>query len=493
MDWGAYSEDGKTVDNDGEVRYNKSKYNEFNTLAMQWAYADSTNTGDTKVLNRNGKEFVLIEATDNGYVELYSNKNYERVKEVKREFKSKTDTIYEYIATYRNGQNNYNSNNNDVDGNAKSDSEYGQGSRQVGRKGLQSDSTTSTEHLQSSNKRGQAGLENSAFSIGEETDTEYLQAQIQEQADTDTVIETAFNNAIENNTVNKTTAEKITDRLASRAVNKRIETEQQNEIAKKTRQSNGNYVKANIVTELDGTQQNVKNVFEKNGIRTVWFNNASIVNESGKKISNNTVNGFTEGNTIYLNADLPLDKQVFKHEYTHTLEKAEGYKEFANRVKNSKAFKNYILAKHPTSKTFGQAFSKEQDSIRQKQSKLKNLSNTQIKYEMVADFVEDRLFNAKNSYEGLKQIEKAYGNDKKGFKRFLDWLKTFIAKFKDAFNIRHPIKSSTTTSSIMKLEKNIVELQKEIDEGKTVDNDGEVRYNKSKYNEFNTLAMQWAY
>lgn len=103
------------------------------------------------------------------------------------------------------------------------------------------------------------------------------------------------------------------------------------------------------------------------------------------------------------------------------------------------------------------------------------------------------LFSGKNSYEGLKQIEKAYGNDKKGFKRFLDWLKTFIAKFKDAFNIRHPIKSSTTASSIMKLEKNIVELQKEIDEGKTVDNDGEVRYNKSKYNEFNTLAMQWAY
>lgn len=59
----------------------KSRYDEFNTLAMQWAYSNKTNVGDTKVFNKNGKNYVLIEATEDGYIEIASG-NYEKVSDI---------------------------------------------------------------------------------------------------------------------------------------------------------------------------------------------------------------------------------------------------------------------------------------------------------------------------------------------------------------------------------------------------------------------------
>ena len=61
------------------VKKKKTTYNEFNTLAMRWAYSNNTNIGDSNILCRNGKEFVLIEATEDGYIELASG-NYESVR-----------------------------------------------------------------------------------------------------------------------------------------------------------------------------------------------------------------------------------------------------------------------------------------------------------------------------------------------------------------------------------------------------------------------------
>ena len=56
----------------------KSYYSEFNTLAMQWAHGNKTKTGDITILNKKGKS-VLIEATDDGFIELKSG-NYEDIK-----------------------------------------------------------------------------------------------------------------------------------------------------------------------------------------------------------------------------------------------------------------------------------------------------------------------------------------------------------------------------------------------------------------------------
>lgn len=48
---------------------------------MQWAFSDNTNVGDTTILNRKGKEFVLVEATESGYIEIASGK-YDYVRDI---------------------------------------------------------------------------------------------------------------------------------------------------------------------------------------------------------------------------------------------------------------------------------------------------------------------------------------------------------------------------------------------------------------------------
>ena len=61
--------DVKTSDRNDD-RKKKSYYNEYQTNAMQWAYSASTKVGDTKILSVNGKSFALLEATENGYIEI---------------------------------------------------------------------------------------------------------------------------------------------------------------------------------------------------------------------------------------------------------------------------------------------------------------------------------------------------------------------------------------------------------------------------------------
>ena len=80
--------ESKTVDSKKEKRYNRrrSQYSEFNTNAMIWANSANTQIGDTKILNNNGK-FVLIEATENGYIEIESG-NYDAVKGAKEYYET---------------------------------------------------------------------------------------------------------------------------------------------------------------------------------------------------------------------------------------------------------------------------------------------------------------------------------------------------------------------------------------------------------------------
>lgn len=80
--------ESKTVDSKKEKRYNRrrSQYSEFNTNAMIWANSANTQIGDTKILNNNGK-FVLIEATENGYIEIESG-NYDAVEGAKEYYET---------------------------------------------------------------------------------------------------------------------------------------------------------------------------------------------------------------------------------------------------------------------------------------------------------------------------------------------------------------------------------------------------------------------
>ena len=57
-------------------------YNEYATLAMQWAHSDKTKIGDQKLFYRAGK-WVCVEKIADGYEELgaYSLEQYDNVKD----------------------------------------------------------------------------------------------------------------------------------------------------------------------------------------------------------------------------------------------------------------------------------------------------------------------------------------------------------------------------------------------------------------------------
>ena len=63
----------------------KTRYEEFRTNAMIWANSANTQVGDTKIFNNRGKSFVLVETTENGYIEVESG-SYEYLKGVKSEY-----------------------------------------------------------------------------------------------------------------------------------------------------------------------------------------------------------------------------------------------------------------------------------------------------------------------------------------------------------------------------------------------------------------------
>lgn len=63
----------------------KTRYDEFRTNAMIWANSANTQVGDTKIFSNRGKGFALVEATENGYIEV-ENGSYEYLKGVKSEY-----------------------------------------------------------------------------------------------------------------------------------------------------------------------------------------------------------------------------------------------------------------------------------------------------------------------------------------------------------------------------------------------------------------------
>lgn len=126
----------------------KTVYNEYISNAMSWAHSPSTNIGDTKILNQNGKAFALIEATEDGFVEIAVGK-YDEVKDKYVQIHGKTDnSFYEYsrqIRSKRNGSmRSYNS--------ADRGRDDVRNSGLVGGERIQNNTTRNTEHLRSGDK-----------------------------------------------------------------------------------------------------------------------------------------------------------------------------------------------------------------------------------------------------------------------------------------------------------------------------------------------------
>lgn len=102
----AGGETGETKeDSNGSVRFSaKTKYNEYNSLGMKWAYNSSTEIGDLNILYKPRiKKYVLVEATkeDVGFIELKAG-TYKQLRE--------DEKIYE-----SNKQKNFANNERDID------------------------------------------------------------------------------------------------------------------------------------------------------------------------------------------------------------------------------------------------------------------------------------------------------------------------------------------------------------------------------------------
>ncbi len=93
----------RTVASGKKKSYNKSSYyNEFDSLAMSWRYKANTKVGDVNIVSGKGS-FVLLEATEDGYVEL-ARGNWSRVKELKAEYerahKETNESLHNYSEEY---------------------------------------------------------------------------------------------------------------------------------------------------------------------------------------------------------------------------------------------------------------------------------------------------------------------------------------------------------------------------------------------------------
>lgn len=225
----------------------------------------------------------------------------------------------------------------------------------------------------------------------------------------------------------------------------------------------------------DKISRKVQAFYDSKGLETVWFKNSYVKDKNGN-FTKAQINGFTNGNKIYLNSDVPIERQIFKHEYHHTLENAKGFENYSKRLENSKAFKDWILNKAKklnATGTYNNQYRAVLNNYISMYGVATKLSNTQAKNEAFADFMAEELFSGKNFNDTMNKLEEAF-EDKNGFQKFIDTIKDIVSKIKEALG---------GSASIEALERNIIKLQKQIDSGKTVQNkntDNGVKFDNNK-------------
>ena len=171
--------------NDGDVQYeygrkkldrkNKTVYNEFNTIAMQWANSSNVEQGEVKRLFDNkSKKWCLIiadENSDGGYYVLGTG-TYEEVRaEYDRYIEEDANAFSEDIEAYKSFQGKYNSSMREHS-EQRNGRQYSLGNRESGPKFA---GTANAQYVRTNNqeKSSEAGLDNSAFSMPENDDVEY--------------------------------------------------------------------------------------------------------------------------------------------------------------------------------------------------------------------------------------------------------------------------------------------------------------------------------
>ncbi|MBE6618200.1 MAG: hypothetical protein E7626_00265 [Ruminococcaceae bacterium] len=78
----------------GIAKGRKSYYNEYASNVMQWAHSPSTEEGDVNYFNKHRKEYGLVKATTDGYIELFTG-TYEEVRQrYEQSYEQRTVEIY---------------------------------------------------------------------------------------------------------------------------------------------------------------------------------------------------------------------------------------------------------------------------------------------------------------------------------------------------------------------------------------------------------------
>ncbi len=148
---GAFKHDGNTEDElySRKIdRKSKSYYNEYQTNALIWAKATERQPGDLKILNANGKYFALIEATEDGFIELAKGNYKEMKSKYEQAYSNAVDEIYGNLESYETdkGRDNW-------DMQFYGEGRNGNGNpQQIKSQRLQDNSTRNDEHLRNGNK-----------------------------------------------------------------------------------------------------------------------------------------------------------------------------------------------------------------------------------------------------------------------------------------------------------------------------------------------------
>lgn len=146
-----YAVKNGTMNTEGNIEY--AIYDEFKTNSMQWAYHPETKPGDVKIFNRRGREFVLLEATNDGFVELKVG-NYKEVRtKYERACRDANDEIYGNLESFESDRRRNNWDRVHDRGRRERRGNDGRYIRQDERKGLQTDTAGSNEYLRNSDKR----------------------------------------------------------------------------------------------------------------------------------------------------------------------------------------------------------------------------------------------------------------------------------------------------------------------------------------------------
>ena len=126
----------------------KSLYNEYMTNAMIWAKSTDRQLGDLKILNANGKNFALIEATEDGFVEIKRGTYKEVQARYERVHREKDRSFHAYTEEIRSKQDR-NMWDMQYAGDRGYATRYGE---QTGRKGLQNNTSRNNEYLRTGDK-----------------------------------------------------------------------------------------------------------------------------------------------------------------------------------------------------------------------------------------------------------------------------------------------------------------------------------------------------